>query len=265
MPLHPCLCTSTLEGAVKGAPLRTSKRFPWQFRKKVLHLTQLLVFVVPPPIFWVQQLSWNWTSMYSLPDWILPSSRSQHVSFQQNGTHQPYQRFFIREDSDDGRTSLQLFVQSFYMVWCSEISPQILGEHHDGHGTFKAFIKAWHGRFSNVSVVSDDGVPLFLAASMVSQFHISWSSALMPADTFWVIFPKCSWQNETGIFAMEPQEIHYWWHPECLHEHQKWSSEALGSTFFQFLEKGIPGAFGFVVIYFKSIAVSLPDLFHKRS
>gem|GEM_PF-5156385 len=28
MPLHPCLCTSTLEGAVKGAPLRTSKRFP---------------------------------------------------------------------------------------------------------------------------------------------------------------------------------------------------------------------------------------------
>ena len=34
MPLHPCLCTSTLEGAVKGAPLRTSKRFPWQFRKE---------------------------------------------------------------------------------------------------------------------------------------------------------------------------------------------------------------------------------------
>ena len=28
MPLHPCLRTSTLEGAVKGAPLRTSKRFP---------------------------------------------------------------------------------------------------------------------------------------------------------------------------------------------------------------------------------------------
>ena len=33
MPLHPCLCTSTLEGAVKGAPLRTSKRFPDSFVK----------------------------------------------------------------------------------------------------------------------------------------------------------------------------------------------------------------------------------------
>lgn len=28
MPLHPCLRTSTLSRAVKGAPLRTSKRFP---------------------------------------------------------------------------------------------------------------------------------------------------------------------------------------------------------------------------------------------
>ena len=48
-------------------------------------------------------------------------------------------------------------------------------------------------------------------------------------------------------------------------DHQK----PLDPTFFQFLEKGIPGAFGFVVIYFKSknftvsfLICSISD--HKR-
>ena len=51
MRMHPCLSTITLEGAVKGAPSAHLEEVPLTAPERVIHLTQLLVFVVPLPIF----------------------------------------------------------------------------------------------------------------------------------------------------------------------------------------------------------------------
>lgn len=102
MPLHPCL--------------RTSKRFPRQLRKEYYtsRSSQFLLFLRQFSEF-SNCLRIGHQCIVCQTEYCLLCDHSI-VSFQQNGTHQPYQRFFIREDSDDGRTSLQLFVQSFYMV-----------------------------------------------------------------------------------------------------------------------------------------------------
>ncbi len=52
--MHPCLSTITLEGAVKGAPSAHLEEVPLTASERVIHLTQLLVFVVPLPILLVQ-------------------------------------------------------------------------------------------------------------------------------------------------------------------------------------------------------------------
>ena len=57
MRMHPCLSTITLEGAVKGAPSAHLEEVPLTASERVIHLTQLLVFVVPLPILLVQQPS----------------------------------------------------------------------------------------------------------------------------------------------------------------------------------------------------------------
>ena len=57
MRMHPCLSTITLEGAVKGAPSAHLEEVPLTAPERVIHLTQLLVFVVPLPILLVQQPS----------------------------------------------------------------------------------------------------------------------------------------------------------------------------------------------------------------
>ena len=57
MRMHPCLSTITPEGAVKGAPSAHLEEVPLTASERVIHLTQLLVFVVPLPILLVQQPS----------------------------------------------------------------------------------------------------------------------------------------------------------------------------------------------------------------
>ncbi len=57
MRMHPCMSTITLEGAVKGAPSAHLEEVPLTASERVIHLTQLLVFVVPLPILLVQQPS----------------------------------------------------------------------------------------------------------------------------------------------------------------------------------------------------------------
>ena len=57
MRMHPCLPDITLEGAVKGAPSAHLEEVPLTASERVIHLTQLLVFVVPLPILLVQQPS----------------------------------------------------------------------------------------------------------------------------------------------------------------------------------------------------------------
>ena len=139
------------------------------------------------------------------------------------------------------------------MVWCSEISPQILRKRHDGHGTFKAFIKAWHGGFSNVSVISDDFVPLFpcvFYSFAVPHFLKFGSDACL--IFFWWFSRNVSGKMK---LAPLPWNLRKYLTDGILNtfmsirsNHQK----PLETTFFQFLEKGIPSFFGFVVIYFKS-------------
>ena len=129
----------------------------------------------------------------------MPSISEAFVLLNKHAPHKTDHGNLIGENTDWFLLALHFPVQTLDGNGCAAATAQTCREHHRGHAAVKAFIRAFHGFFSSVLAVINDGTALSAASSMIFALEILFSSAIRPAWCFSGALPeifrkKWNWQ-----------------------------------------------------------------------